>query len=217
MTDASSAANVGLRGDVVKKVLMVGESNAGKTSLVKRYTQGAFQPACKPTVGVDFALKVVQFRDAQVKLQLWDIAGQEHGGRMSRVYFHSAVGAMVVCDVTRKGGLQGALEWKKEIDSKVFLGASAKTIPCVLLLNKCDLGKPQSTREEMNAFCEEHGFVAWFETSAKDGRNINISFARLVEEVMKDPLAPVPEGDAQNSKSIKSLRRSSKTPKRCAC
>jgi len=86
--------------------------------------------------GVDFALKVLRWDpDTVVRLQLWDIAGQERFGSMTRVYYKEAVGAFVVFDVTRAGTLEAVPKWKADLDSKVAL-PDGRPIPTVLLANK---------------------------------------------------------------------------------
>lgn len=85
---------------------------------------------------MDFALKVVQYdNQTVVRLQLWDIAGQERFGNMTRVYYKEASAAIVVFDVTRPSTLETVGKWKKDIDEKVSLGDGSK-IPVLLLANK---------------------------------------------------------------------------------
>ena len=94
---------------------------------------------CSIKIGVDFALKVIQWSpDIIVRLQLWDIAGQERFGNMTRVYYKEALGAFVVCDVTRQSTFEGVTKWKDDIDAKVSLPNAwgGGNIPVVLLANK---------------------------------------------------------------------------------
>eukprot|EP00163_Fabomonas_tropica_P016075 TRINITY_DN289_c0_g1_i2.p1 TRINITY_DN289_c0_g1~~TRINITY_DN289_c0_g1_i2.p1 ORF type:complete len:174 (+),score=40.71 TRINITY_DN289_c0_g1_i2:277-798(+) len=96
------------------KVLVVGDIGAGKTSIIKRYVHNMFSMHYKSTIGVDFALKVIQWDPKTiVRLQLWDIAGQERFGNMTRVYYKEAVGAMVVFDITRQTTFDAVLKWKR--------------------------------------------------------------------------------------------------------
>lgn len=164
------------------KILVVGECGVGKTCLIRHYMHGSFQSANKATIGVDFALKVLP--EKQITLQIWDIAGQERYGQMTRVYFLSAVGAMVVAEINKPETYEAAINWKRDVDSKVFLpGSAQKPIPCVLLLNKSDMGDSHMSDEELDDFCKRHGFKAWFKVSAKTGNNVSESFNGLVDEV----------------------------------
>eukprot|EP01010_Urceolus_cornutus_P000961 NODE_1474_length_893_cov_276.994076_g1141_i0.p2 GENE.NODE_1474_length_893_cov_276.994076_g1141_i0~~NODE_1474_length_893_cov_276.994076_g1141_i0.p2 ORF type:complete len:207 (+),score=38.05 NODE_1474_length_893_cov_276.994076_g1141_i0:67-687(+) len=169
------------------KVLVVGEGGAGKTCIIRRYVHNIFQMSTKATIGVDFALKVLNWDKLKnITLQIWDIAGQERYGQMTRVYYQAAVGALVVYDVSRSDTFDAVAKWKQDIDNKVFLPDHSH-IPCVLVANKCDLpAVPQRTKEELDHFCEEHGFAGWFETSSKENINIEKSFKFLVEKILEN-------------------------------
>uniref|UniRef100_A0A8C2EKG5 Ras-related protein Rab n=1 Tax=Cyprinus carpio TaxID=7962 RepID=A0A8C2EKG5_CYPCA len=150
------------------KVLVIGELGVGKTSIIKRYVHQLFSQHYRATIGVDFALKVLNWDSKTlVRLQLWDIAGQERFGNMTRVYYKEAVGAFVVFDITRGSTFEAVSKWKHDLDSKVKL-ANGNPIPSVLLANKCDQKKDGSNSSSlMDNFCKEAGFLGWFETSAK--------------------------------------------------
>ncbi|XP_077356583.1 ras-related protein Rab-32 isoform X2 [Festucalex cinctus] len=152
------------------KVLVIGDLGVGKTSIIKRYVHQVFSQHYRATIGVDFALKVLQWDHATVvRLQLWDIAGQERYGNMTRVYYKEAVGALVVFDMTRISTFQAVLKWKGDLDSKVAL-SNGRPVPAVLLANKCDqrcLGLCPKLPKLEN-FSRDYGFVDWFETSAKN-------------------------------------------------
>eukprot|EP00758_Cryptobia_borreli_P001874 Tbor_TRINITY_DN2603_c12_g1::TRINITY_DN2603_c12_g1_i3::g.17913::m.17913/K07918/RAB32; Ras-related protein Rab-32 len=173
--------------ELLHKILVIGEGNTGKTCLIRRYVHNIFQHTNKATIGVDFALKVLNQNNRSITLQIWDIAGQERYGQMTRVYYQAAVGAMVVCDATRPDTMMLAVKWKQDLDSKVSLGPNAKPIPCVLLVNKVDLLEDRKINEpegKMDEFCLEHGFVGWFETSAKEDKNVAHAFQALVDHVL---------------------------------
>ena len=143
----------------------------------------------KSTIGVDFALKVISWDpNTIVRLQLWDIAGQERFGNMTRVYYKEAVGAMVVYDITRQTTFDAVLKWKHDLDAKVRLPGTDDPIPVVLLANKSDLAKEGmgKTPAEMDKFISTHGFAGWFDTSAKENVNVDKAASFLVQEIMKN-------------------------------
>jgi small GTP-binding protein len=178
--------------DYLFKILVVGEQGTGKTSIIKRYVHNIYSVHYKATIGVDFALKVINWDDnSVVRLQLWDIAGQERFGNMTRVYYKEAVGAFVVFDITRLETFDEVKKWKADIDSKVFLGTGPdrKPIPVVLLANKVDLdtseeGFETNNKAKLDKFCQEFGFINWFATSAKKGVNIDKAAKFLVEDIL---------------------------------
>ncbi|XP_061609589.1 ras-related protein Rab-32-like [Phyllopteryx taeniolatus] len=167
------------------KVLVIGELGVGKTSIIKRYVHQLFSQHYRATIGVDFALKVLHWDSKTlVRLQLWDIAGQERFGNMTRVYYKEAVGAFVVFDVTRGSTFEAVSKWKHDLDSKVKL-ANGSPIPSVLLANKCDQKKEgYNNTTLMDNFCKETGFLGWFETSAKDNVNVDEAAKFLVENIL---------------------------------
>ncbi|KAF8923110.1 P-loop containing nucleoside triphosphate hydrolase protein [Dissophora ornata] len=170
------------------KILVIGDLGTGKTSIIKRYVHNIFSMNYKSTIGVDFALKVIQWSpDTVVRMQLWDIAGQEKFSGLTRVYYKEAVAALVVYDVTRPKTFEAVPKWKSDLDTKVSL-PNGEPIPVVLLANKIDLqegGLAGFDAEEMDKFCEENGILKWFGTSAKDNSNIEDATRFLLEEIME--------------------------------
>uniref|UniRef100_A0A3Q1IF94 Ras-related protein Rab n=1 Tax=Anabas testudineus TaxID=64144 RepID=A0A3Q1IF94_ANATE len=168
------------------KVLVIGDLGVGKTSIIKRYVHQVFSQHYRATIGVDFALKVLHWdHKTVVRLQLWDIAGQERYGNMTRVYYREAVGALVVFDMTRLSTFQAILKWKGDLDSKVAL-SNGRPVPAVLLANKCDQRRNSLCPKlpKLENFSKEYGFVGWYETSAKDNTNIDAAITCLVKNIM---------------------------------
>jgi len=173
------------------KVIVIGELGTGKTAIIKRYVHQFFSQHYRATIGVDFALKVLNWdSDTIIRLQLWDIAGQERFGNMTRVYYKEAVGAFIVFDVTRATTFEAVQKWKNDLDSKVQL-SDGSPVPCVLLGNKCDQVKEGlvNNKQQMDEFCTEKGFHAWFETSAKENVNIDVAARSLVTKILQNDQA----------------------------
>ncbi|XP_072175487.1 ras-related protein Rab-32-like [Diadema setosum] len=173
------------------KVLVIGDLGVGKTSVIKRYVHQFFSQHYRATIGVDFALKVINWdADTLIRLQLWDIAGQERFGNMTRVYYKEAVGAFIVFDVTRVSTFEAVTKWKHDLDSKVQL-PNGSPIPAVLLANKCDQTKEGlvNNSSQMDEYCKDKGFVNWFETSAKDNINIDEAARFLVTSILANDKA----------------------------
>jgi len=117
------------------------------------------------------------------------------------VYYKDAFGAVLVFDLSREETFTNVLKWKREIDSKVTL-PNGKPLPVVLLANKCDLPEATVHREMLDSFCKEHGFVGWFETSAKTNHNIEEGIRGLVAAILSHPDAFEAQRVLSASKSV---------------
>lgn len=130
------------------------------------------------------------------------ISGQERFGNMTRVYYKEAVGAFIVFDVTRAATFEAVVKWKLDLDTKVQL-PDGSPIPCVLLANKCDQPKEGlvNSAARMDEYCKERGFIAWFETSAKENINIEDAAKCLVTKILQN------DKMIHNNESPKDLER----------
>jgi Ras-related protein Rab-32 len=118
------------------KLLIVGDYAVGKTSLIRRYCNNEFTSNYRITIGVDFCVKQYDYDDnTSVSLQLWDIAGHERFGAMTRVYYKFAIAAVVCFDVSRPSTLDNVKKWRDDINDKVVL-PDGSPIPMLLLANK---------------------------------------------------------------------------------
>jgi len=173
--------------DFLFKVLVIGDIGTGKTALIKRYVHNFFTNHYRATIGVDFALKVVNWDDNTIiRLQLWDIAGQERFGNMTRVYYKEASGALVVFDRTRKATFDAVAKWKTDLDQKLRL-ADGGPIPAVLMANKCDLSKQCDYKIEhatLDEVCNHLGFTEWFDTSAKENVGVDDAVNCLLKKML---------------------------------
>ncbi|XP_015789782.1 ras-related protein Rab-32 [Tetranychus urticae] len=168
------------------KILVIGDLATGKTSFIRRYVHHLFNSHYRATIGVDFALKVVQWDPSTlIRLQLWDIAGQERFGSMTRVYYKDAVGALICFDASKSQSFEAVKKWKEDLDTKVTM-PDGSPIPAVLVANKCDLPKHENFSDPsfLDDFCQNNGFVGWYFTSAKDNINIEETASLLISEVL---------------------------------
>ncbi|XP_016098024.1 ras-related protein Rab-38-like isoform X2 [Sinocyclocheilus grahami] len=110
---------------------------------------------------------------------------QERFGNMTRVYYREAMGAFIVFDVTQPSTFEAVTKWKEDLDAKLSL-SNGKHVAAVLLANKCDQGRDVLTNNgiKMEQFCQENGFVGWFETSAKENINIDEAAHCLVKHII---------------------------------
>ncbi|VVC45449.1 Hypothetical protein CINCED_3A021403 [Cinara cedri] len=203
------------------KILVIGELGTGKTSIIKRYVHQFFSQHYRATIGVDFALKVLNWdSNSIVRLQLWDIAGQERFGNMTRVYYKDALGAFIVFDVTRPATFDAVVKWKQDLDAKVSQ-EDGTPIPCVLLANKCDQVKEGMVNSvaKMDEFCKENQFSAWYETSAKENVHIDDAAKTLVAQILKNTAQYKPHSKTKGQILLNQVLSSSdkKTNGNCSC
>ena len=98
------------------KVLVVGETGVGKSSLMLRYTDEKFMADILPTVGLDFRVKVMELAGYSVKVSIWDTAGQERFKNISSAYYRGAQGVVLVYDITERRTFQNLDGWLEELD-----------------------------------------------------------------------------------------------------
>ena len=165
---------------------MIGEVGVGKTSLVNRIVYNSFSEKYKATIGCEFGLKIIEVRGENVRIQLWDLAGQDRLGGISKLYCRDANGALVVNDVTREKSLEQAFLWKASVDENVGMDDGSQ-IPMVLCANKADLLTPESniSSQTIQDFAASKRFVAGYLCSSKTGENTNEALVKLVECIME--------------------------------
>mmetsp|Transcript_24733 Transcript_24733/g.39743 ORF Transcript_24733/g.39743 Transcript_24733/m.39743 type:complete len:193 (+) Transcript_24733:101-679(+) len=169
-----------MSGDKVEvRLITIGDSATGKSSLILRYTKGMFQEERKATVGIDLKIKSTTVLGRPTKVRVWDTAGQEQFRTITRNYYRGAQGVLLVYDITNKDSFKHVAKWIKDVENYAEPGVSV-----VLLGNKCDLeDKRQVTRSEGQAIAQEYE-VEFFETSALSGSSVEESFGSLVEKIV---------------------------------
>ena len=169
--------------DYIFKLILIGSSGVGKSSILKRYVHKIFISEYTCTIGVDFLMKSINISDKSIKLQLWDTAGTERFKSITTGYYRGANAAFVVFDLTSKSSFDSVGEWIENY-YKYSNPDSEKYV--VLIGNKSDLKeKRQITEEEIFDFAKNNK-IKYFETSAKNGENIEECFNFIAEKLMKD-------------------------------
>lgn len=159
------------------KIIIVGESGVGKTCLLLRYVDNKFILDHISTVGSDYRVKHTEINGEPINLHIWDTAGQERFRSITKTYFNSAHGAIVVFDVSNRTSFDNVSYWVNAVKEK------DNSIQFILVGNKIDL-KREITNEEAKEFADSLD-IQYFETSAKDGTNITEAFQYLAEKAYK--------------------------------
>ena len=96
------------------KILVIGNSYSGKTSIVNRFVQNKFDPNYKATVACDFSMKILKIEETELRLQLWDLVGQDHRvGGINKLFCRGALGALVVADISNRESIEATISWKE--------------------------------------------------------------------------------------------------------
>jgi small GTP-binding protein len=162
------------------KLILIGNSGVGKSSIIQRYMKNTFEESYKCTIGVDFLMKTLNLNGKTVKLQLWDTAGQEKYKSMVASYYRGANVALVVFDITNHASFDSLPVW---IENYYKNGPEEKNI--ILIGNKKDMEESrQVTRQEAEIFSETNNMM-YFETSAKEGDNIEYIFTYAAEKLLE--------------------------------
>jgi small GTP-binding protein len=165
----------------VFKVILLGESETGKSSLLLRYKENEFRESHDTTIGVDLQSKHVIVDDHTVKLMIWDTAGQERFRTIIKAYYRKVGGVILLFDLSCKKSLEKLDKWLLEVYDQHL-----SCCPIILVGTKCDLQR-QVSGEEINIFIQTklNNFnVSYFESSAKTGHNIHEIFKELARKMI---------------------------------
>uniref|UniRef100_A0A182JAE3 Ras-related protein Rab-35 n=1 Tax=Anopheles atroparvus TaxID=41427 RepID=A0A182JAE3_ANOAO len=165
--------------DHLFKLLIIGDSGVGKSSLLIRFSDNTFSGSYITTIGVDFKIRTVLLHGERVKLQIWDTAGQERFRTITNTYYRGTHGVIVVYDVTNGESFGNVKRWLQEIESNCDI------VNKVLVGNKNDdPTRKVVTTEDAERFANQME-IKLFETSAKDNINVEEMFLAITEQVLK--------------------------------
>eukprot|EP01111_Echinosteliopsis_oligospora_P014729 TRINITY_DN561_c0_g1_i2.p2 TRINITY_DN561_c0_g1~~TRINITY_DN561_c0_g1_i2.p2 ORF type:complete len:212 (-),score=69.65 TRINITY_DN561_c0_g1_i2:1732-2367(-) len=162
------------------KLVLLGESAVGKSSLVLRFVKGQFLDYQESTIGAAFLTQTVCLNDTTVKFEIWDTAGQERYHSLAPMYYRGAQAAIVVYDITSYDSFDRAKKWVKELQRQ-----GNPNIVIALAGNKVDLASKRTVEiEEAQSYSDENG-VLFMETSAKTAANVNELFVAIAKKLPK--------------------------------
>ena len=167
--------------DFLFKMILIGDSGVGKSNILLKYLKNEFQQNTKATVGVEFGTKTVEIDNKKIKVQIWDTAGQERYRSITSAYYKGAKGCLLVYDITRKVTFESIDRWISDLKA-----AGEEKLSIILIGNKCDLEDQRKvTKEEAEEKAQFHK-LAFIETSALNGTNIERAFEELINDVYKN-------------------------------
>ena len=165
--------------EFIFKVLLLGNSNVGKSSIFLRFVDDIWNDTFVPTIGVDFKIKTFEIDSKKIKMQIWDTAGQERFKNIIASYYRGAHGILLLYDVTDKDSFKNLSNWLIEIEKN-----ASKNVLRVLIGNKCDLEEKRViSSNQGKEFADTYG-LKFIETSAKKNLNVTEAFETLGRELM---------------------------------
>lgn len=188
--------------DYLFKLLLIGDSGVGKTSVLFRFSDDAFNSTFISTIGIDFKIRTIELGDKKIKLQIWDTAGQERFRTITTAYYRGAMGILLVYDITNEKSFENIKTWIKNIEQH----ASAD-VEKMILGNKCDMeDKRKITKEQGEQLAKEYN-VKFMETSAMNRTNVENAFTEIASDIKKkmdqrEVTAPASSGGSGGSKTV---------------
>ena len=161
------------------KILLLGDSAVGKTSLLSKYVDNTFQEQHIATIGVEYKDKFIIKNDFNIRLQIWDTAGQERFHSISKNLYRGTNGVFFVYDITREETFNNLKNWIREFQDV------EGDIKGVILGNKCDMEEERVIQEKQLISFSEKFQMPYLETSAKDNINVKEGFELMVDELLK--------------------------------
>ncbi|KAL4426472.1 hypothetical protein ABPG74_004478 [Tetrahymena malaccensis] len=164
--------------DHLFKILLIGNSGVGKTCMLMRYSENQFTYNFYNTIGVDFKIKALRLEDKNIKLQIWDTAGQDRFRTITCSYYRGAHGILIVYDITERESFDNVKTWMVEIEKH-----AKKGVQRMLIGNKSDCSNRAVTYEEGFELAKQYQ-IPFAETSAKNASNIDLAFTNLAKNIL---------------------------------
>ena len=162
------------------KLMIIGETKTGKTSLISRYCKNEFTDSpYLSTIGIDFQIKNLTMNSKKIRLQIWDTAGEERFRNIAKNYYQSSDGFIIVYDISSSESFQTLNYWIEEIKSN-----SPELSKLILVGNKCDIEDKRQVKKEDGKEYAKKQKIKFYEVSAKEGTNINTAFDTLVKDIL---------------------------------
>ncbi|KAM6185905.1 ras-related protein Rab-23 isoform 2-T2 [Rhynchocyon petersi] len=153
--------------EVAIKMVVVGNGAVGKSSMIQRYCKGIFTKDYKKTIGVDFLERQIQVNDEDVRLMLWDTAGQEEFDAITKAYYRGAQACVLVFSTTDRESFEAISSWREKVVAEVG------DIPTVLVQNKIDLLDDSCIKNEEAEALAKRLKLRFYRTSVKEDLNVN--------------------------------------------
>ena len=166
--------------DYLFKLLLIGDSGVGKTCILFRFSEDAFNSSFISTIGIDFKIRTIELDEKKIKLQIWDTAGQERFRTITTAYYRGAMGILLVYDITQAKSFANIKTWIKNIEEH-----ASGDVEKMIIGNKCDMNDKRAISTEDGQKLANEYSVPFMETSAKKNINIEEAFMQIARAIKK--------------------------------
>ena len=195
--------------DETVKIITLGESSVGKTSILAKYVDDIFDINMISTLGVDFKRKTEIIDNKQINIKVWDTAGQECFRNIQKIYYHNTEGVLLVFDLTSRETFEQLNYWFENIKIEC-----PKDVAICLVGNKSDLKDHiDVSDEDINEYLKKNNNPKFFKTSAATGENIKEVFQYISREIMEKKK----EENQNNTKRIQVIKTNMRREKKKTC
>jgi Ras-related protein Rab-8A len=167
-------------GETRLKLLLIGDSSVGKSSLLLRFAEDSFNQSFISTIGVDFKTRSIELDGEQVKLSIWDTAGQERFRTITAAYYRGANGIILVYDITSEVSFNNIRSWINNIEEH-----ASDSVCKILVGNKCDMEDKRQVSTAQGQNLAKEFNIKFFETSAKADINVEKAFQAIARDSKK--------------------------------
>lgn len=164
--------------DYLFKLLLIGDSGVGKTCVLFRFSEDAYNSTFISTIGIDFKIRTIELDGKRIKLQIWDTAGQERFRTITTAYYRGAMGIILVYDITNEKSFDNIRNWIRNIEEH-----ASSDVEKMIIGNKCDMNDRRKVSKERGAELALEYNVKFLETSAKASINVEESFITLARDI----------------------------------
>ena len=163
------------------KIIILGDSEVGKTSFIIRFTKNKFDETYLATIGVDYKDRIINIENKLYKLMYYDTAGEEKYKSIPKNYIKNMQGIILMYDITNKLSFDSIIDWISDVKE-----IKGENFPMILVGNKIDLNESREVTEEMGYELAEKNQIEFFETSNKDGTNIQDAGLEIVYKILSE-------------------------------
>jgi len=164
--------------DYLFKLLLIGDSGVGKSSLLLRFSDNTYTESFISTIGVDFKIRTIELEGKVIKLQIWDTAGQEKFRTITSSYYRGAHGIIITYDVTDRESFDNVKNWIQEVSRY-----ASESVNKLLVGNKSDLEDKRAVNYDEGKELADSLGIPFIETSAKTAQNVEESFVKMAGEI----------------------------------